>query len=156
MSQLRARNNLQSDGRRLGSPRVPGSRGFWPLPRPLKGSRGATFSPEDAPSAQLDRTRKNGTPLPTCQAGFLSKRNGKLWKEWGLGCLLASKWASQAQQSSQLSATHCPRLPSCGHLPLLFCRLLFFCQPSFTCHHLAKGLPIPLAKGDAYQPSDPF
>lgn len=128
-----------------------GSRASQPPAKALKGTREATFSPKDAPRAQLERIRRNGTPVPRCQAGSCQ------WEPESLGetgCSAAC-WLwdapSQAQQSSQLSGTRCLRLPSCGHLPLLLCGLPIL--PTFL-HVPPFSLQIPLAKGDADQPSD--
>lgn len=58
-----------------------GSRASQPLSKALKMSRGNIFS-QDLQRAQLDRAKRNGTPLPMCGAGFLFTQTQKPWRDW--------------------------------------------------------------------------
>lgn len=135
-----------------------GNRASQPTSKPLKETREATFSPKDAPLAQLDRTRRNGTPLPRCQAGFLSMWTWNALERWDIGaaCWL---WDGPSQaQSCLLSGTHCSHLSSCGHPPLLLCGLPILLPTVFLMPpHSAKWLQIQiLTTGNADQHSDPL
>lgn len=128
------------------------------LPRALTRIKDATFLPKDPQSAQLDRARRNGTPLSTRGAGLLPTQTWGPAKGWMRCCPLALREAGPGTAARQLSGTHCPHFPSCGHLSLLpyIKSYQLFCQQSHMAPPSAKWLQIPLAKGDADQASDPL
>lgn len=129
-----------------------GSRASQPLSEALKMSKEATFSPKDPHWAQLDRARRNGTPLPMCRAGFLFTQTQKPRTDW----TLVLPTGREATPGTAVQTTLQKILST---LPILrSCSTAAFWTTSSSANSLAHGphsakmLPTPHAKGNADQP----
>lgn len=109
-----------------------GSRASQPLSKALKMSRGNIFS-QDLQRAQLDRARRNGTPLPMCGAGFFFTQTQKPWRDWLDAGVAHCPRGHPGHSSPDRSPEHTVHT---SHPAFMFhCCFLgyqFFCQRSFT------------------------
>lgn len=125
-----------------------GSRASQPLSKALKMSKEATFSPKDLQRAQLDRARRNGTPLPICRAGFLFKQTQKPRRNWMLE--LPTGWeavpGTAVQTALQNILSTLPILRSCS--TAAFWATNSSANSLSRGFHSAKRLPTPHAKSN--------